>query len=75
MLVGAAALLLSRAGRRALRGLLASAATGFAALGIVNLSAALTGVALPFNLFTALCCTVLGAPGVISLMIMKLFWV
>lgn len=60
--------------RRALGTAAASAAMGAAALGAVNLTGLVTGVVLPVNLFTALVTLVLGAPGVVSLLVLQLFW-
>ena len=52
----------------------ASAVMGFTAMGAVNLTGLVTGVTLPWNLFTLLVCTVLGAPGVVSMLVLQLFW-
>ena len=52
-----------------------SAAGGLAALGAVNLTGLLTGVALPLNLFSLLVCCLLGAPGVITMLLLRLFWI
>ena len=60
--------------RRAIGTAAASAAMGFTALGAVNLTGLVTGVTLPLNLFTLLVCTVLGAPGVVSKLVLQLFW-
>lgn len=60
--------------RRAIGTAAASAAMGFTALGAVNLTGLITGVTLPWNLFTLLVCTVLGAPGVVSMLVLQLFW-
>lgn len=60
--------------RRAVGTALASAAIGIATMGAVNLTGIVTGVVLPWNLFTLLVCVVLGAPGVVSLLILQLFW-
>lgn len=51
-----------------------SAAMGFAALGAVNLTGLATGVALPLNLFTTLVTLMLGMPGVVSMLVLQLFW-
>lgn len=40
----------------------------------VNLTGLMTGVVLPVNLFTALVTLVLGAPGVVGLLVLQLFW-
>ena len=60
--------------RRAVGTALASTAIGIATMGAVNLTGIVTGVVLPWNLFTLLVCVVLGAPGVVSLLILQLFW-
>ena len=49
-------------------------AMGCAALGAMNLTGLVTGVVLPLNLFTLFVTTVLGAPGVVSLLVLQLFW-
>ncbi len=54
------------------RGLVGSAAQGICALGAVNLAGAFTGVSLGLNLLTGACCVVLGIPGVIWLLLLKL---
>ena len=64
--VSRAAAASSHPGRAALGG----AVLGVAALGLVNLTAAFTGVSLPFNWFTAFTSVVLGAPGVVSLLVL-----
>lgn len=43
-------------------------------MGIVNLTSAFTGFTIPFNVFSLLLCTLLGAPGIITLTLMRLFW-
>lgn len=60
--------------RRAIGTAAASAAMGLTALGAVNLTGLITGVTLPWNLFTLLVCIVLGAPGVVSMLVLQLFW-
>ena len=60
--------------RKAVGTALSSAAMGCAALGAVNLTGLVTGVVLPLNLFTLFVTTVLGAPGVVSLLVLQLFW-
>lgn len=60
--------------RRAVGTAAASAAMGAAALGAVNLTGLATGVALPVNLFTVLVTLVLGAPGVVGMLVLRLFW-
>lgn len=61
-------------GRRALRGVAVTATGGLAALAAVNLTGLLTGVLLPFNVFSTLVCLLLGVPGVVSLLLLQLFW-
>lgn len=61
--------------RRALGTAVSSAAMGVGALAAVNLTGLVTGVVLPWNLFTVLVCLVLGAPGVVSMLVLQLFWV
>lgn len=53
--------------------LLANTFLGFAALWLVNLTAALTGIALGFNLLNALVVGILGLPGLILLLLLQ--WV
>lgn len=60
--------------RRAVGAAAASAAMGAAAMGAVNLTGLVTGVVLPVNLFTALVTLVLGAPGVVAMLVLQLFW-
>lgn len=60
--------------RRAVGTAAASAAMGAAAMGAVNLTGLVTGVVLPVNLFTALVTLVLGAPGVVAMLVLQLFW-
>ena len=60
--------------RRAVGTAVSSAAMGVAAMGAVNLTGLLTGVMLPWNLFTLLVCTILGAPGVVAMLVLQLFW-
>lgn len=60
--------------RKAIGTAAASAAMGAAAMGAVNLTGLVTGVVLPVNLFTALVTLVLGAPGVVAMLVLRLFW-
>lgn len=53
--------------------LLANTILGFAALWLVNLTAALTGIALGLNLLNALVVGILGLPGLILLLLLQ--WV
>lgn len=52
--------------------ILGSALLGMAALGLVNLTGRATGVVLPLNGFTAFVGVVLGAPGVVCLLLLGL---
>lgn len=60
--------------RRFLGAAAISAAGGLAAMGVINLTGFLTGISLQFNLFSLLVSVALGAPGVISLLLMQMFW-
>lgn len=60
--------------RKAIGTAAASAAMGAAAMGAVNLTGLVTGVVLPVNLFTVLVTLVLGAPGVVAMLVLQLFW-
>ena len=60
--------------RKAVGTALSSAAMGLAAMGAVNLTGLVTRVVLPWNLFTLLVCIILGAPGVVSMLVLQLFW-
>lgn len=51
---------------------LGSAGCGAAALGAVNLLAAYTGVSIALNYATAFVAVVLGAPGVVGLLVLRL---
>lgn len=51
-----------------------SAAAGFAALAVVNLSATVTGVGLAVSVWTIAVAGILGLPGVISMLLLKIFW-
>ena len=69
----AVAVALFRSGRP-VRGIVASGAQGVCALAAVNIAGAFTGVSLGLNLFSGLCCLVLGIPGVAGLLFMKLIF-
>ena len=58
--------------RHPFRGAIKSAGCGIAALGAVNLFAAFTGVGIALNYGTAFVAVVLGAPGVICLLLLRL---
>lgn len=55
-----------------LRRLGASCAQGLCALGLVDVLGAFTGVSLGFSWFTTAVCGVLGIPGVITLLMLRL---
>ncbi len=56
------------------RGLVGSSAQGICALAAVNVAGAFTGVSLGLNLLTTLTCVVLGIPGVVTLLFLKLIF-
>lgn len=56
------------------RGLLSSGVQGVCALAAVNVAGAFTTVSLGFNLLSGLCCLVLGIPGVITLLVLKVIF-
>lgn len=58
--------------RRPAGAALSSAVAGIAALGAVNMLAPFTGVGLALNWFTSFAAVVLGVPGVICLLAMRL---
>lgn len=58
-------------GGRPLRTAFSSGLQGFGALLAVNVTGIFTGVSLGVNAFTALCCAVLGTPGVVALLVLK----
>lgn len=60
--------------RKAVGAAALSALGGAAAMTAVNLTGLITGVVLPLNVFSLLVCCLLGAPGVISLLVLQLFW-
>lgn len=57
-----------------LKKIFGSAAAGFAALAAVNLSASLTGVGIAVSVWTIAAAGILGLPGVISMLLLKIFW-
>ncbi len=57
---------------RPVRSTLCSAMCGIGALGAVNLMAPATGVALPVGYVSSFMAVVLGAPGVISMLLLRL---
>ncbi len=62
------------ASRKPVRGLCSSVLQGACALAAVNVSGMLTGISLGINWFTAAVCGVLGVPGVITLLLLKLIF-
>ena len=60
--------------RRPAGAALSSAVAGVAALGAVNMLAPFTGVGLALNWFTSFAAVVLGVPGVICLLAMRLIF-
>ena len=60
--------------RRPAGAALSSAVAGVAALGAVNMLAPFTGVGLALNWFTSFAAVVLGEPGVICLLAMRLIF-
>lgn len=60
--------------RRPWRGALLSAGCGVGALGAVNLFASYTGVGIAVNWYTAFASVVLGAPGVIAMLILRVLF-
>ena len=76
MWIAAAAILLVvgiAAGRSThpVRTILVSALAGISALGAVNMLAPFTGVGIPLNWFTSFVAVVLGAPGVIGVLLLN----
>lgn len=58
-------------GGQPLRRAVSSGLQGFGALLMVDVAGMFTGVSLGINWLTAGCCAVLGAPGVIALLVLK----
>lgn len=58
--------------RRPVRTALSAALTGMGALGAVNLLAPVTGVSLTLNWATSFMAVILGAPGVVTLLLLDL---
>ncbi len=69
----AVAVALVRTGKP-VRKLIGSGVEGLCALAAVNVAGAFTGVSLGLNLFSGLCCLVLGIPGVVGLLLLKLIF-
>ena len=59
---------------RPVRGLLGSSVQGLCALAAVNVAGTFTGVSLGLNWLTGGVCAVLGLPGVITLLLLKLLF-
>ena len=57
-----------------IRGLVGTGAQGICALAAVNVAGAFTGVSLGRNLLSGLSCVVLGIPGVVTLLFLKLIF-
>lgn len=57
-----------------IRGLVGSSAQGICALAAVNVAGAFTGVSLGLGLLSGLSCVVLGIPGVVTLLFLKLIF-
>ena len=60
--------------KRPVRGLLGSALQGACALAAVNVTGMFTGVSLGINVFTGAVSAVLGVPGVITLLLLKVIF-
>ena len=60
--------------KRPVRGLIGSGAQGLCALAAVNVVGAFTGVSLGLNLLSGLSCLILGVPGVVTLLILKVIF-
>lgn len=54
--------------------IIGSAAVGLVALTAVNLTAAFTGVSLAFSVWSIMAAGLLGLPGVVSMLLVKIFW-
>lgn len=58
----------------ALKKIALSTLGGLAALGAVNLSGMMTGISLALNLWTFATAVILGLPGVVGMLFLKLMW-
>jgi pro-sigmaK processing inhibitor BofA len=56
------------------KGLAINSIAGFAALGVVNLTAAVTGTYIAINVWTIITCALLGLPGVTGMLFLKFLW-
>lgn len=61
-------------GEKPLRRLLTGTWQGFCALAAVNVAGIFTGVSLGINLISGLTCLLLGVPGIITLLLLKLIF-
>jgi pro-sigmaK processing inhibitor BofA len=66
-------ILLLRSSKTA-KGLAINSIAGFAALGVVNLTALITGTYIAVNVWTIIISAVLGLPGVTGMMFLKILW-
>jgi inhibitor of the pro-sigma K processing machinery len=57
-----------------LKKFIGSAVAGFAALAAINLTASLTGVGLAVSVWSIAAAGLLGLPGVVSMLMLKIFW-
>ena len=71
---GAVVLIAMMIAGKPLRRLLSSGTQGLCTLVVVNLTGALTGISLGLGLFSGLCCLLLGVPGVILLLFLKVLF-
>lgn len=71
VLSGAALLLFSARSKKPGRTMLANTLSGIGTLALVNIASALTGTALAINVWTAATSLVLGIPGVIMMLLLK----
>ena len=58
--------------KKPVRSFVGSGAQGICALAAVNIAGAFTGVSIGLNLFSGAVCAVLGIPGVVALLLLKL---
>ncbi len=61
-------------GRNPVRRLIGSGVQGLCALAAVNVAGAFTGVSLGLGLFSGIYCVLLGIPGVLSLLVIRLLF-
>ena len=71
---GCAVLLLVLRSSHSARRFALGSLSGFATLGVVNLTALATGVGLSVNLWTLLTAAMLGLPGVTGLLFLRVMW-